>query len=144
MLARRSPAHGALASLAARFAVYAVGMAATPEQAPPVEKAVDLLLDMLGSWDAGCRYPNFAERHADAGEFYPAETSGRLRRIKAACDPGELIRSNHPIKPQPGRVTAQAMSRGAGAEIRVTGYTGAERATAARRADTGRHEPRLC
>lgn len=98
-LARRSPAHGALASLAARFAVYAVGMAATPELVPPVERAIDLLLDALGPWDAGCRYPNFAERRVDTSDFYPAETIDSLRRIKAAFDPDDLIRSNHPIKP---------------------------------------------
>jgi FAD/FMN-containing dehydrogenase len=100
-LARRSAAHGALASLDARFAVYAVGMAATPELVPPVEHAIDLLLDMLAPWDAGRRYPNFAERRADASEFYPAQTLGRLRQIKAAYDPDELIRSNHPIPPAP-------------------------------------------
>ena len=100
-LARRSATAGALACLEARFAVYAVGMAATPELVPQVEHAVDLLLDRLEPWDAGRRYPNFAERRLDASAFYPAETAGRLRQIKAAYDPDELIRSNHPIKPQP-------------------------------------------
>ncbi|HEV2259657.1 MAG TPA: FAD-binding oxidoreductase [Streptosporangiaceae bacterium] len=100
-LARRPATAGALACLDARFAVYAVGMAATADLAPPVEHGIDLLLDMLAPWDAGRRYPNFAERHVDASDFYPAETIGRLRRIKAAHDPGDLIRSNHPIKPQP-------------------------------------------
>jgi len=100
-LARRSATAGALASLDARFAVYAVGMAATPELAPPVARAIDLLLDNLAPWDAGRQYPNFAERRADVSDFYPARTTARLRRIKAAYDPDELIRSIHPIKPQP-------------------------------------------
>jgi hypothetical protein len=100
-LARRSATAGALASLDARFAVYAVGMAGTPELAPLVAGAIDLLLDALAPWDAGRRYPNFAERRADASGFYPAETTARLRRIRAAYDPDELIRSAHPIKPQP-------------------------------------------
>ena len=100
-LARRSPAAGALACLDAGVAVYAAGTAATPDLVPPVRHALDLLLDTLAPWDAGRRYLNFAERRADASEFYPAETTGRLRRIKAAYDPDDLIRSNHPIKPQP-------------------------------------------
>jgi hypothetical protein len=100
-LARRSPAHGALPSLDARFAAYAVGMAATPELVPRVEGAIDLLLGTLGPWAAGRRYPNFAERGAGASEFYPAQTLGSLRRIKATYDPDELIRSNHPITPEP-------------------------------------------
>ncbi len=104
-LTRRSPGHGALARLAGRFAVYAVGMAAAPELVPPVEHAIDLLLDTLRPWDAGRRYPNFAERRAGTSHFYPAETTRRLRRIKATYDPDELIRSNHPITPQPSRVT---------------------------------------
>jgi FAD binding domain len=99
-----SPAHGALASLAAGFAAYAVGMAATPDLVPPVESALDLLLNTLGPWDADCGYPNFAERRADASGLYPAGTASRLRRIKAAYDPDELITSNHPITPQPCRV----------------------------------------
>ena len=103
-LARRSPAHGALASLAARFAVYAVGMAATPDLVPPVEDALDLLLRTLTPWDAGCEYPNFAERRADASGFYPADMAGRLRRIRAAYDPEALIKSNHTINPQPSHV----------------------------------------
>jgi hypothetical protein len=100
-LARRSPAGGALASLDAQFAVYAVGMAPTADLAPPLESAIDLLLDTLGPWDAGRRYPNFAERRPDASHFYPPQTTSRLRQIKAAYDPEELIRSNYPIKPQP-------------------------------------------
>jgi hypothetical protein len=38
---------------------------------------------------------------ADPSDLCPAETIGRLRRVKAAHDPDDLIRSNHPIKPQP-------------------------------------------
>jgi FAD/FMN-containing dehydrogenase len=112
-LAGRSPAAGALASLDAGFAVYAVGMAATPDLAPPVERAIDRLLGMLGPWDAGRRYPNFADRGADASEFYPAQTLGRLRRIKAAYDPDELIRSNLPVTPEPA--TRPAVGPHAGA-----------------------------
>ena len=52
-LARRSATAGALASLDAGFAVYAVGMAATPELVSPVEQAIDLLMVMLAPWDAG-------------------------------------------------------------------------------------------
>jgi FAD/FMN-containing dehydrogenase len=100
-LGRRSGTAGALAALDAGFAVYTVGMATTPELVPRVEHAVDLLLDWLEPRDAGRRYPNFAERRIDAGKFYPAETTGRLRQIKAAYDPDELITASHPIRPRP-------------------------------------------
>jgi hypothetical protein len=99
-LTSRSSPRGALASVDAGFAVYAVGMAPVPELVAAIERQIDLLFEALAPWDAGRRYLNFAERRLDASSFYPADALERLRRIKAHYDPDDLIRSNHPILPR--------------------------------------------
>ena len=44
-------------------------------------------------------YLNFADTRRDPASFWEAQAYRRLRRIKSAVDPGDLIRSNHPIPP---------------------------------------------
>jgi hypothetical protein len=39
----------------------------------------------------------FAEGRRDARTFWTEAAHHRLRRVKAAYDPGDLIRSNHPL-----------------------------------------------
>jgi hypothetical protein len=98
-LARRLPEHGALASLDAGFAVYTFGMARTPEMGAAIERQTELVLEALAPWLAESRYLNFVDRRVDTSDLYPAGTFERLRRVKAQYDPGNLIRSNHPIPP---------------------------------------------
>jgi hypothetical protein len=40
---------------------------------------------------------NFTERRADPGELFDATTYERLRRVKVAYDPDDVIRGNHSI-----------------------------------------------
>lgn len=44
-------------------------------------------------------YLNLAETVRDPHGFWTAEAYERLRRVKAAVDPADTIRSNHPIAP---------------------------------------------
>ena len=44
-------------------------------------------------------YPNFVERPSDASAFFDADRWDRLRRVKAAYDPGDLFRGNHHVPP---------------------------------------------
>ena len=98
-LARPSSGHGAVGSIDARFALYAVGFAPTPEIGRAVEQAVDRTKAALSGWESGRNYFNFAERQVDADRLYPAETYRRLRRVKTAYDAGGLFVANHPIPP---------------------------------------------
>ena len=45
-------------------------------------------------------YLNIADTSRDPASFWTPEAYHRLRRIKAAVDPDDLIRSNHPIPPR--------------------------------------------
>jgi hypothetical protein len=47
----------------------------------------------------GRQYLNFSEEHTDPARFYTPHTYRRLRQVKKAYDPGNLIRANHPILP---------------------------------------------
>jgi hypothetical protein len=96
-LAEPSVANGAVGSIEAEFAVFAVGIAPTPEAASAVHAAVDRTRAALTDWESHRTYFNFAERNVPAERLYPAETYRRLRRMRAAHDPGEMFVANHRI-----------------------------------------------
>jgi hypothetical protein len=89
--------HGALAKIGGAFALFAVGMAMTPEMGAAVEAHVGAVIAAMDPWDAGRRYLNFTERPADAGAFFPEGTLRRLQAVKRAHDPGDVFCSNHPV-----------------------------------------------
>jgi len=96
-LARRSRHHGALASVDASFALFAVGMAMSPEMAEAVERHVDVVKDAMAPWDTGRKYLNFAERQSSARTMFPEMTYQRLRHVKAQYDPAGVFQANHAI-----------------------------------------------
>ena len=102
-LGRARPEHGALASIAAQYAMYAVGMAPAPELEARVRSQVQAVKQALTPWAAAHMYLNFAETRRHAAAFFTEQAYNRLRRIKAAVDPDDVIRSNHPIPPMAAR-----------------------------------------
>jgi hypothetical protein len=97
--ARPRPGHGALASLDARYVLFAVSMTPVPDLVAPVMAQVQAIKDALAPWAAGQMYLNFAETQTPAAPFWTEHAYQRLRRIKTNVDPGNLIRANHPIPP---------------------------------------------
>ena len=69
------------------------------DRAKEVTAQVEAIKSALAPWAARQMYLNFAETHHPAAPFWTEHAYQRLRRIKAAVDPGDLIRSNHPIPP---------------------------------------------
>ncbi len=96
---RRRPGNGALAALDAQYVLYAVGMTPVPGLAAPVMAQVEAIKQALAPWVASQMYLNFAETRHPAASFWTEQAYQRLRRIKADVDPGDMIRSNHPIPP---------------------------------------------
>jgi len=96
-LRRAHPAHGALSSIEASYSMFAAGMVPDPELEAPVRAQVQAVKAVLGPWAAKQMYLNFAEAQGDPARFWNEHAYNRLRRIKAAVDPNNLIRSNHPI-----------------------------------------------
>ncbi len=96
-LARTRPDHGALASLEAAYALYAVGMAPTPEAAAASEEHANAVVQALAPWAARHMYLNFAETRRDPETLWSEQAYPRLLEIRKAVDPTGLIRSNHPV-----------------------------------------------
>ncbi len=97
---RARPANGALAAVDADYALFAVGMAPCPQVAEAVARSVAAVQTAMRSWAARQMYLNLAETRRDPAAFWTPQAYDRLRRIKAAVDPDDLIRSNHPIAPE--------------------------------------------
>ncbi len=96
-LARREPAHGALAALDGDYSLFAVGMVTGAEAAMAIDSALSELLDAMAPWDAGTGYLNFVESSDHARRFFDSGTYNRLRTIKATVDPDGIFLANHPI-----------------------------------------------
>ena len=96
---RVRPANGALAAVDADYAFFAAGPALFPQMAASVARSVAEVQSAMSPWAARQMYLNLAETSRRPGSFWTPEAYHRLRRIKAAVDPGNLIRSNHPIPP---------------------------------------------
>ena len=94
-----SPEHGAVGTIDAGFALFAVGMAANAEMKELVESRVAALKAALTPWTAERGYFNFADGPKDGESFYPPGTYRGLQWVKAAYDPAELFRASHPIRP---------------------------------------------
>jgi hypothetical protein len=98
-LGRARPGNGALASINAQYAMFAVGMAPVPELERAVMAQVGTVKQALAPWAAPHMYLNFAETQGSRARFWTEHAYQRLRRIKAAVDPGDMIRANHPVPP---------------------------------------------
>jgi predicted outer membrane lipoprotein len=98
-LGRARPEHGALASIEAAYAFYAVGMTPVPELKAPVAAQIGAIKTAMAPWAADHMYLNFADTRRDPASFWGEQAYHRLRRIKTAVDPDDVIRSNHPIAP---------------------------------------------
>ncbi len=98
-LGEDAPGGGALASIDAPFGLFAVGMAVTPELKGAIDARIGAIAEALAPWSAARGYLNFSDRPRDSADLFPPAVYRRLREVKAAYDPGEVIRSNHPIRP---------------------------------------------
>jgi FAD/FMN-containing dehydrogenase len=95
-LARRAEGDGA-AFLDREFALFAVGVAPMPEIAAKTRSDVARVLAAVDPWDSGRDYLNFREAETTGERLFSGETHSRLRAIKAAVDPENVIRSNHEV-----------------------------------------------
>ena len=97
-LGRAKPEHGALPAVDAGYALYAVGIAPTPEAGTAVGAYVEAVKEAVEPWKVRHAYLNFADTKRDPGTLWGEQAHRRLRRIKQSVDPSNLIRSNHPVR----------------------------------------------
>jgi FAD/FMN-containing dehydrogenase len=96
---RTRPGSGALAAIEADYIMFAGGMVPSAEAAPAVTASVAAARAAMSPWAARHMYLNLADTSRDPASFWTAQAYDRLRRIKAAVDPDDIIRANHPIPP---------------------------------------------
>jgi len=96
-VARPRPEHGAVSAFAAPYIMFAVGIAPNAQVKAAVHATVQSLMTALEPWRSGHTYLNFAESRRDARTLWPEAVHARLKRIKRTVDPGNVIRSNHPL-----------------------------------------------
>jgi FAD binding domain len=97
-LARRTPGHGARATLDGDYLLFAVGAVFAPEQHGEVLGQADGISQALAPWDSGTRYLNFEEGFVDARLFFDEDTWRTLRALRTHWDPNGLFLANHEIK----------------------------------------------
>lgn len=98
-MASPRPGNGALAAIDAPYALFAIGIAPTPADQFAVTAAVAAVRSAMTPWAARQMYVNLAETSRDPASFWTSATYERLRQIKTAIDPDNMIRANHPIPP---------------------------------------------
>ena len=96
-LGRIRPECGAVGSIEAEYALFAVGIAPTPEAKAAVDAHIEVLRQPMSPWQARHMYMNFAESNRDPSSFWSSDSYDRLCRIKAQVDPADIIRSSHPV-----------------------------------------------
>jgi FAD/FMN-containing dehydrogenase len=95
---RSGDGHGALATFDAPYLTFGVGAVLDDETYAASRRQLSILRDALEPYDTGRQYLNFAdEAGTDPSAFYRADAYRRLRAVKAAVDPDNVFRANHPI-----------------------------------------------
>jgi len=97
-LGRRTPGHGARATLPGDYLMFAVGGVFSPEQHAEVLGQAEAVSHGLAPWDSGTRYLNFEEGRVDARVFFDEDTWRPLRALRTEWDPEGLFLANHEIK----------------------------------------------
>ncbi len=96
---RPDPDGGALDHLPAEYAVYGVGIAATPEMKAGVDASLERMRAAFADCCSDVTYLNFADTPVDASTLFSPEAYARLGEVKRAYDPDGVFRSNQQIAP---------------------------------------------
>lgn len=96
---RARPGNGALAALDADYLLGFGGGVTGPASAAALARGIHEIKAAMAPWAARQNYLNFAATSRDPASFWKPLAYTRLRQVKAAVDPEDLIQSNHPIPP---------------------------------------------
>ena len=93
------PGSGSLDEIRAPFMMYGVGVVPDPTQLPAIQGQLRAVTSAMAPWAAPQRFFNLSETSRPADSFWPKPTFERLRQVKAAVDPDNIVRANHPVPP---------------------------------------------
>ncbi len=97
-LSRRPRDAGALATIEGSFLMSAVGATPNAEMSAEVKAHVEVVQAALAPWDSGRMHLNLAQRRERGERLFGDAVYRRLQTVKAAVDPEDVFRSNHPIR----------------------------------------------
>ena len=97
-LHRRTPGHGARATLGGDYMLVALGGVMDPAAYDHVLGQAKRVSDAMQPWDAGTHYLNFEEENVDAQVFFDADAWRLLRALRTHWDPKGVFLANHEIK----------------------------------------------
>ena len=98
-LARPQAGQGSLGTLDCQFMTFGVGALAFEGAGAVHHRTLERIAAALTPYDTGRQYLNFTKASTDPARFYRPDVFHRLRAVKAAYDPDDLFRANHPIPP---------------------------------------------
>jgi FAD binding domain/Berberine and berberine like len=93
------PGSGSQTEIPAPFMMYGVGVVPDPAQLPAVRGQLQTVTSAMAPWAAPQRFFNLSETSRPADSFWPKPTFDRLRQVKTAVDPDNIVRANHPVPP---------------------------------------------
>lgn len=93
---RRPAGAGARATLPGEILVFGLGVVPDPDAAASVDRSLTAFDAILAPLTVG-EYPNLVERPVDASRFFDTATWARLRGVKSAYDPHDLVWGNHHV-----------------------------------------------
>lgn len=96
-VARPAVGGGAVDAVTEPFAVYAVGIAPTPEVAGAVRGRLSAVGDALASWRSERGYGNLAERPASTASLFTPDAYARLQEVKRRYDPDGRFVAAHTV-----------------------------------------------
>jgi hypothetical protein len=99
MLGRPRADGGAVSWIDGQFALSAVGIALGRDAHDRVAYHLDAAQSAVRRWATRRLCLNFAERAALADDLFGVQVHGRLRAVKSAYDPDDVIQANHPVLP---------------------------------------------
>ena len=89
---------GALASLDADYAYFALGIPMDPALGAAIEAHLPLVRDVLADHETGRAYSNFQERPSDLSRMFDDVTYHRLAAVKDRFDPQDVFQANLPVR----------------------------------------------
>jgi hypothetical protein len=98
-LSRERDGQGARGAFDGDYLTFYGGLPLDADLAAGIVAAGRALNEALAPWQAPSVYLNFVERGVDTAGLFREDAYARLRAVKAAVDPADVIRSNHPIPP---------------------------------------------
>jgi FAD/FMN-containing dehydrogenase len=93
-----SPDHGVLDAIDQPFVMFTFGLTPDAGAREVVDRQVQEVLTVLGPWDSGRRYLNFAESAMDPRSIFPVESYDRLVAAKRRFDPCGMFVANHVVR----------------------------------------------